>query len=131
MADQTLSTGGYSPEDDGLPDYADDTSYAEDSAIKPTFNDSAPALPVDGPDYSDEYGVTAREDQHAERLAARLEREQPDRPEHPADVSAGRLVAGFDSDGDPTGYDSGEHEGLSAEEAAVHVITDDVETNIE
>jgi hypothetical protein len=129
MVEQAEPYRGTSPEDEGIPDYADDTSYAEDSAIKPSFNDSPPALPVEGPDFSDEYGVTASEEQTRERLSARLEREQPDRPERAPDESAGRLVAG--QDGEPTGYDSGEHEGLSAEEAAVHVRDDDIDTNIE
>lgn len=114
-----------SPDDEGIPAYADDTSTAEDSATAERFSDP-PSLPTDGPDYSDEYGVTAAEVGTPQRLSARLEREESDRLTEDTETgAAGRLV--HDDGGDPVGYDSGEHNGLSAEESAVHIIDDTLE----
>jgi hypothetical protein len=38
-----------SPEDEGIPDYADDDSYAYDQGDRPSFDDSPAALPGDEP----------------------------------------------------------------------------------
>jgi hypothetical protein len=86
------------PEDEGIPDHADDMSTAFDEADRPRFADSPPTLPADEPQAVDEHGVTAAEQREGESLEARLAREEPDRPPE---------------------YDRVETGGQSAEEAAV------------
>ncbi|MBB5867862.1 hypothetical protein F4553_001241 [Allocatelliglobosispora scoriae] len=123
-----------SPEDDGIPGYADDTSTAEDRGVRLTSpDDSAPALPVDGPDLSQAFGVTEAQSRHGQSLSQKLAREEPDRF-RPGDDSehVGRLVApdagsGLDDEAESIGYDSGEQEGLSAEEAAMHILPTDAD----
>jgi hypothetical protein len=88
------------PEDEGIPDHADDMSTAFDEADRPRFADSPPTLPTDEPQAVDEHGVTAAEQREGESLDARLAREEPDRPPR---------------------YDKVEAGGQSAEEAAVQV----------
>jgi hypothetical protein len=77
---QTSAEPPAGPEDEGLPDYADDTSTAFDEADRPRFSDSPPALPADNPQGVEEYGVTAAEARRAEPLDQRLLREEPDTP---------------------------------------------------
>jgi len=67
-----------SPEDEGIPDYADDTSTAFDEADRPRFNDSPQVFPADRPQALDEFGLTAEEQRRGEPLARRLAREEPD-----------------------------------------------------
>ena len=86
------------PEDEGIPDHADDDSTAFDDTTRPQVRDSPPPLPADEPQAIDEHGVTAAEQREGESLEAQLAREEPDVP---------------------AGYDTLEHGGRSAEEAAV------------
>lgn len=67
-----------SPEDEGIPDYADDTSTAFDESERPRFNDSPQQFPADRPQALDEYGLTAAEQRQGESLDRRLDREEPD-----------------------------------------------------
>lgn len=117
------------PEDEGIPSYADDTSTAEDTWVHPAApDDSAPALPTDGPDFEHAYGITAAQTRAGESLARKLAREAPDRPPRPADTDAvGRLIApdggsGIDEEAESIGYDSGERDGWAAEDAAMHLL---------
>jgi hypothetical protein len=165
------------PEDEGIPDYADDTSTAFDEADRPRFDDSPPALPTDAPQGMEEYGVTAAEARQGEPMNQRLLREEPDTPvedplsapgegladeatdavaadqaRHDADTlgvdpepltdpesvvsgydlgeaggAVGRLVApdagGYaDTERTEIAVDTGEAGGLTAEEAAMHVV---------
>lgn len=113
---------------EGIPDYADDTSTAYDSGDRPGFEDSPPALAADEPQGVDEFGVTPAEQRAGEPLAARLVREEPDVPPV-GDEPVGRLVATDegaheDEEGQAIAYDTGEHDGLTAEEQAVHEVPD-------
>jgi hypothetical protein len=127
-----------SPEDDGIPGYADDTSIAEDRGVHPTIaDDSAPALPTDGPDFSQAFGVTGAQTRHGQSLSQKLAREEPDR-NRPVDEGGhvGRLIApdagsGIDNEAESIGYDSGEQEGLTAEEAAMHILPTDADPPLE
>lgn len=136
-----------SPEEEGIPDYADDTSTAYQEGERPRFRDSPASMPADEPHGVDEYGVTAAEQRHGEPLDMELAREEPDvtgAPERPRPAgagaeedygtlepggAAGRLLepdqgAGMDEEKElqarPTGG-----EALSAEEAAVHELSAD------
>lgn len=71
------------PEEEGIPDYAVDTSTAYDEADRPRFEDSPPPLPADRPQAVDDFGVTASEAREGEPLDDRLERERPDVPRRP------------------------------------------------
>lgn len=65
------------PEEEGIPDYADDTSTAYEETERPTFSDSPAALPADRPQAVDEHGVTGPEAREGEPLEQRLQREEP------------------------------------------------------
>jgi hypothetical protein len=135
------------PEEEGIPDYADDTSTAYDDADRPRFRDSPAALPADEPRAVEEYGVTAAEQRHREPLAERLAREEPDippgadRPQAPdpsngaeygtlePGAAVGRLVeqdegARPDEEKELQARPAG-GEALSAEEESVHELTRD------
>lgn len=125
-------TESTTPESEGLPDTADDTSSAYDDPNHPRLAESPPALPTDEPQGVDEFGVTPEEARRGESLSARLVREEPDESidAQGADRPVGRLVEpdqGLreDDEDQAIAYDSGETKGLSAEEAAVHVIPDE------
>jgi hypothetical protein len=83
-------------------------------------------------------GTTLEEERAGETLDQRLAQEEPevDEPLEPADPRAGRLVApdegfGEDIEKDEVAEDVGIDGGAaSAEEAAVHVISDDDETDL-
>lgn len=132
------------PESEGIPDTADDYSTAWDDVARPRPEDSHRSLPADEPIAVDDFGVSAQESHREEPLSARLMREEPDvspssgaeaDEDTPASVpsadlnepipgSVGRLVAPDegvreDDEGQSIGYDTGEGEGLSAEEAAM------------
>lgn len=77
------------PEDEGIPDYADDTSTAYDD--EPRLDDSPPPLPADRPQAVDDFGVTAAEQRAGEPMEQRLAREEPERGEQHSG-SAGRLA---------------------------------------
>ena len=62
------------PEDDGIPEVAQDDFPTQDRAEDPQF---AP-LPGERPGASVDFGTTAREQQEGESLTARLEEEIPD-----------------------------------------------------
>jgi hypothetical protein len=137
-----------SPEDSGIPGYADDTSSAYDRGTRPSFEDPV-ALPGDEAVGVDDFGVTPAEETAGEPLDARIAREVPDDQDdfdETADVqmadeppylyddevghSVGRLVApdqggGSDLEDEDVAYDSGETEGQSAEEAAMHTVGED------
>jgi hypothetical protein len=132
-----------SPEDEGIPSYADDNSSAYDQGTKPRLDDPPSVPPRDRPLGLDEYGVTHLEEELGEPLDVRLRREVPDfgardrfdvpvdedQEEEPPPV-VGRLVApdegiGPDLEAKAVASDTHELEGLSAEEAAMHVISPD------
>jgi hypothetical protein len=71
------------PAASGLPEYADDDSYADLDAASPREADGPDPAPLppdreDGPLALDEFGITAEEQRHGEPLDARLAREEPD-----------------------------------------------------
>lgn len=124
---------GYpSPEDEGLPDYADDDSTAYEDVDRPRFRDSPAILPADEPQAVDEYGITAAEQRAGEPLDMALAREEPDwEPDEEAreEDLAGRLVepdegAHTDEEKDVVAAQAG-WEGLSAEEAAMHTVPEE------
>ncbi|WP_117212059.1 DUF5709 domain-containing protein [Allorhizocola rhizosphaerae] len=121
------------PEAEGIPEVADDTSTAWDDPRHPRLEDSPPAMPAEEP--------TEKE---SGPLKARVTHEEPDVGPDSVDErgvaidideplpgrDVGRLVEpdeGAREDDEPQSIasDSGEHEGLSAEEAAMHEIVDD------
>jgi hypothetical protein len=139
---------------EGIPDYADDDTTAYDEADRPRLDDSRAALPADEPLAVDGHGTTAAEQLHGESLAARLVREVPDvavaepdengdhEDDEPArlgplsldepgpDAPVGRLVApdegaGGDAEAGPIARDTHERGELTAEEAAMHIVTPD------
>ena len=121
------------PEEEGLPDYADDDSTAYEEADRPRFRDSPANLPADEPQGMDEYGVTAAEQRHGESLDMLLEREEPDygegRPPEAFEGETGRLVepdegAHTDQEKDALAGRAG-GEGLTAEEAAMHDVSEE------
>lgn len=139
LAEEPVS-GYRSPEEEGLPDYADDTTTAFEEADRPRFRDSPASLPSDRPQAVDEFGVTPAEQREGEPLEGRLAREVPDVvPEPPeeagteptvdrgrleSDPGAGRLAepdegAATDLEKDLLAHPAG-GEALSAEEEAVH-----------
>jgi hypothetical protein len=123
------------PEDEGIPDHADDTSTAYRRADRPDFDDSPPALPSDRPIGIDEHGVTAAEQRQGEPLETHLAREEPDvLPDEPAPAVGPDEVAGDEPGSEyGTGYDTLDpgaplnREGASAEEAAMRELTEDRE----
>jgi hypothetical protein len=68
------------PEAEGLPDYADDDSNADERALSPRIADGPdPApLPADRPLAVDRYGTTAQEQRVGESLDYKLAQEEPD-----------------------------------------------------
>lgn len=94
---------GERPEDEGVPDYADDTSTAYRERDRPRFRDSPYPVPGREPQALDEHGLTAREQRQGESLDERLAREEPD----------------VGSAGAPP------PEGGAAEESAVHTVGED------
>lgn len=121
------------PESEGIPEIADDTSTAWDDPGHPRLEDSPASLPGD-----------EQMDKEVGTMKARLVREEPDIGPDSVDErgiaidadaplpgrGVGRLVApdeGGREDDEPQAIadDSGEREGLSAEEAAMHEIVDD------
>lgn len=82
------------PEDEGIPDYAADTSTAYDEADRPRLDDSPPALPADEPQAVDEFGVTGQEGRQGEPIADRLDREEPDIGAEERYASPGPRLAG-------------------------------------
>lgn len=69
---------GPTPEDEGVPDYADDTSTAFNEQDRPRFNDSPYPVPGREPEALDEFGLTAEEQRRGESIDQRLAREEPD-----------------------------------------------------
>jgi hypothetical protein len=69
------------PEAEGLPDYADDDSSADDRARSPRISDGPDpaALPADRPMAVDRFGTTAEEQRTGESVAYKLAREEPER----------------------------------------------------
>jgi hypothetical protein len=94
------------PVDDGLPEVADDDSYADDvhEGARDSDGRDSPLPPdrEDGPLALDEYGTTAGEHRRGESLSRRLTRERPD-------VLDGDAWAepdtGLAEDGDPEAVD--------------------------
>jgi hypothetical protein len=87
------------PDDEGIPEYAEDTSTAYEQD-RPRFEDSPEALPTDHPLAVDEFGVTRAEAREGESLEAALAREEPDVGRVPGPDEAG--PSGLD---DETGLD--------------------------
>jgi hypothetical protein len=74
------------PEAEGLPDYADDDSFADPERATSRVADGPEpaALPSDHPLAVDDFGTTATEQLEGEPLEDRLSREEPDiQPEEP------------------------------------------------
>lgn len=132
MTDSDPPEGYPTPEEEGIPDYADDTSTAYEEADRPRFRDSPAELPADQPQGVDEYGVTAAEQRHGEPLDMMLRREEPDYAERDTPESfeggTGRLVEpdeGAHTDDEEAALAGrAGREGLTAEEAAVHDLTE-------
>ena len=125
-----------SPEDEGIPRVADDDSSAYDShdpRDPRQFEDSPPALPTDEPLGVDTYGVTPFEATHREPLEVKLRREVPDsdRAAGATGPGVGRLVTPDgetvedpeDTEDEEIARDSRESDGMTAEEAAMHPIS--------
>jgi hypothetical protein len=122
------------PEDEGVPDIAQDDSPTIARSEDPEF---AP-LPRDDAGASADFGTTAFEQSEGEPLTQRLEREIPDDvPDVRAAEDPGRAMAQLEQDTSTTfDSDSGTNRtaddveatadvpvgGESAEEAAIHVI---------
>ncbi len=121
------------PESEGIPEIADDTSTAWDDPRHPRLEDSPPSLPADEPALLEDGP-----------LGARLAHEEPDIGLDSVDERGvsidmdtplpgggiGRLVAPDegvreDDESQAVAFDSGEREGLSAEEAAMHEFVED------
>lgn len=169
-----MSETPISPEDDGIPKYADDTSSAYDVGDRPSFEDSPAALPGEepaelapeeiGPEeeadlteqppnadaatadheryVESESGIGVTEDDEGvvvdvEPVDSNLDRPGPDLPAEAAEITdtdtavtlydvdepgdpVGRLVESS-SDSDQAAFDSGEVEGLTPEESAMHI----------
>lgn len=101
------------PEEQGIPDHADDDSTAYGEAERPRFRDSPASLPADEPQAVDEYGVTGQEARLGEPLAQRLAREQQAAEPDPEAIGAEELPA------------SASEDELPAEEAAIHEVPED------
>lgn len=85
------------PAADGLPEIADDDSYADD-AMEATRDPGGPQPPLppdreDGPLALDDYGTTAEERLRGEPLDRRLAREQPDTDSRPPPEDPNPLLA--------------------------------------
>lgn len=128
------------PEDDGIPEVAQDDSPTLQRAEDPQFQ----ALPGESPTAATDFGTTAAEQAEGEPLDSRLSREEPDvlaAVDLPADESegadtpfderagqgVGRLVeadegARTDTEADLVAGDVGtDLGGYSAEESAMHI----------
>lgn len=179
-----MSETPVSPEDDGIPNYADDDSSAYDIGDRPSFDDSPAALPVDDPEalppeevgpeeeadlsewppnldaatvdheawVDSESGIGVTDDGEfvveevepvdVQPVDTNVDVAPPDSPGEDTDVTlyevdepgdpVGRLVESssdpIDGEPDPnddvTAFDSGEREGLSPEESAMHLVED-------
>jgi hypothetical protein len=75
------------PEAEGLPDYADDDSGADERALSGRISDGPdPApLPADRPLAIDRFGTTAEEQRAGESVDYKLAREEPEAVPGPAD----------------------------------------------
>jgi hypothetical protein len=105
-----------------------ESPVADDGTEQANWDDQDGTTPLsDVPEGVTEFGTTPEEEREGESLDLRLSREQPDRPERPADDHAGRLVdpdegAHEDNEADLIGEDRGHGEGgYTAEEAAMHI----------
>jgi len=74
------------PEAEGLPDYADDDSVADERALSTRISDGLdPApLPTDRPLAVDRFGTTAEEQRIGESVEYKLAREEPESGREPA-----------------------------------------------
>ncbi len=115
---------GASPEDEGLPDLADG-SPTDTLAADP----QRPSVPGDRPVAAESYGVTGEEQARGESLDAKLSAEQPDvgpgAPGEP-DEPAGQIAL-TDPRTDLRGEETGPGPGLSAEEEAIRIRSEEVE----
>ena len=115
----------FSPTDleaEGLPAIEDQPPGLEDD-----YNQVEGMMPPrDYPVAAEDFGITAEEERMQEPLAERVLREEPDVMDG-LDDSVGRLiepdqgVAGLDDEATSIASDSADTDGLSAEEAAMHV----------
>jgi hypothetical protein len=144
----------YEPPDSGEVDYGNPLS-PEESLDESEFGDDIADgySPAERPWGVSEWGVTSYEESRHESLGRRLAREEPELTEEPegdgigdsigtdgepidaqvGDRRAGRLVLGpideLDPSSDYWAIDAGvDGAGASAEEAAIHVVPDDVDT---
>ena len=114
-------------EDEGIPDLQETVTSDESEALPP---------PRDYPQGADEFGTTAAEESRGESLAQRVAREEPDFdervPRPDVDDEVGRIVepgaesGTFDDEAAVLGeLLTDDASGLTAEEAAMHVVDDD------
>ena len=115
-------------EDEGIPDLQDTVTSDDSEALVP---------PRDYAQGADEFGTTAAEESRGESLAQRVAREEPDFDQRAAragdlDDGTGRIVepgaesGAFDDEAAAIGdLVDGDNAGLTAEEAAVHVVDED------
>ncbi|MFD8595281.1 hypothetical protein ACFV1L_09790 [Kitasatospora sp. NPDC059646] len=115
---------GAAPEDEGLPDLADGSPTAARAS-----DPQRPPVPGDRPVAAESYGVTGDEQARGESLDAKLAAERPDvtgagtgEPDDPAGQ-----IALSDPRTDLRGEESGPRPGLSAEEEAVRVRSEEAE----
>ena len=122
------------PEDDGIPETAQDDSPTMQRAEDPQFE----ALPGERPTATTDFGTTAFEQSEGESLSGRLERELPDEfPDVRPSEDPARAFAQLDQDQDTDPLsDSGTNRtgddmeafadapvgGQGPEESAVHVV---------
>ena len=114
-------------EDEGIPDLQDTVTSDDNEGLIP---------PRDYPQAVNEFGTTAAEESRGESLAQRVAREEPDFGEQGApsgdlDDETGRVVepiteGGIDDEAASIGeLVTDDASGLSAEEAAMHVVDED------
>jgi hypothetical protein len=114
-------------EDEGIPDLQDTVTSDDNEGLIP---------PRDYPQAVNEFGTTAAEESRGESLAQRVAREEPDFGEQGApsgdlDTETGRVVepiseGGIDDEAASIGdLVTDDASGLSAEEAAMHVVDED------
>lgn len=106
-------------ESEGLPAIED-----QPPGIGPETALEGTVLPADHPVAGGGLGNAPLEEAMPETVRERAARERPDDPQAPSDRTGGRLAAGADDpEDDPaTGEWTGDDAGLSAEEAAVHIV---------
>ncbi|MEO6714016.1 MAG: DUF5709 domain-containing protein [Mycobacteriales bacterium] len=128
MSEQSINQAGMGIDSD---EGVDDLGFTPEQDAIGDGTDSTPT-PPDEPVAATDFGTTVRETLDGESLEGRLAREIPDvtidTPATADESAAGRLVdpdqgAYADTEKDAVAFDAGADDGgLSAEEAAMHVV---------